>query len=183
MAAMPRLRRSGGEIHPVGPALDAEVLGGITAMSWLNNIRIPVRIAIACLIPMLAFTGFAGKALFEKRAEYTKADEIAEIAIAVPTITALVHELQKERGSSMGFVHNKGAQTFTDALRNQRPIVDKAIATWQQRMSESRNGLPAARLRATSMPPRPSSALSPGPARASTRSPPSRRTSSTTTAP
>ena len=63
-------------------------------MSWLNNIRMPVRIAIACLIPMLAFTGFAGKALLEKRSESNKIDEIAEIAATVPAITALVHEIQ-----------------------------------------------------------------------------------------
>jgi hypothetical protein len=73
-------------------------------MSWLNNIRIPVRIAIACLLPLLAFTGFAGKAILEKWSESTKISEIAEIAAAVPSITSLVHELQKERGSSMGFV-------------------------------------------------------------------------------
>jgi methyl-accepting chemotaxis protein len=106
-------------------------------MSWLNNIRIPVRIAIACLIPMLAFTGFAGKALLEKRSEYNKIDEIADIAATVPTITALVHEIQKERGSSMGYVHSKGKQaTFVDALRNQRPIVDKKATEWQQRTAE-----------------------------------------------
>jgi hypothetical protein len=105
-------------------------------MSWLNNIRIPVRIAIACLLPLLAFTGFAGKAILEKWQESTKIGEIAEIAAAVPTITGLVHELQKERGSSMGFLNGKGAQSFADALRNQRPVVDKAMATWQQRMGE-----------------------------------------------
>jgi methyl-accepting chemotaxis protein len=105
-------------------------------MSWLNNVRIPVRIAIACLLPLLAFTGFAGKAMLEKRAEYTKTEEIAEIAAAVPTITALIHEIQKERGSSMGMLNSKGAQSFRDALRNQRPMVDAAIATWQRRMTE-----------------------------------------------
>jgi len=105
-------------------------------MSWLNNVRIPVRIAIACLLPLLAFTGFAGKAMLEKRSEYTKTEEIAEIAAAVPTITALIHEIQKERGSSMGLLNSKGAQSFRDALRNQRPVVDAAIATWQQRMTE-----------------------------------------------
>jgi methyl-accepting chemotaxis protein len=58
------------------------------------------------------------------------------LAAAVPTITGLVHELQKERGASMGFLNSKGAQSFGDLLRNQRPVVDKAIATWQQRMAE-----------------------------------------------
>src|SRR5262249_53438661 len=182
MAAMPRLRRSGGEIHPVAPAIDAEVLGEITAMSWLNNIRIPVRIAIACLIPMLAFTGFAGKALLEKRAEYTKADQIAEIAATVPTITALVHELQKERGSSMGYVHSKGKQaTFVHALRNQRPVVDKKVADWQQRTAEFAQRYAGSKIAATSTAPGRSLPVFQPCARRSIRSPASRRTSSTTT--
>src|SRR5690242_16454687 len=105
-------------------------------MSWLNNIRIPVRIAIACLIPMLAFTGFTGKALFEKHSEYTKIDEIAEIAATVPAITALLQVLQEELVSSLGFFHSKGKQaTFVDALRSQLPVADQKVANWQQRVS------------------------------------------------
>jgi methyl-accepting chemotaxis protein len=106
-------------------------------MSWLKNVRIPVRIAIACLLPLLAFTGFAGKALLEKRAESVKMDEIAEIAAVTPVIASLIHELQKERASSMGVLHSRGQQqTSVDALRNQRPVVDKAAALWQQRTGE-----------------------------------------------
>jgi methyl-accepting chemotaxis protein len=104
-------------------------------MLRLANIRIPVRIAIACLLPLLAFIGFAGKDLLQKRADYSSAAQIVEIADAAPTITSLIHELQKERGSSMGFINVKG-QSFGDALRGQRPLVDKALATWQARMGD-----------------------------------------------
>ena len=114
-------------------------------MLRLSNIRIPVRIALACLLPLLAFIGFAGKELLQKRADYSSAAEIVEVADAAPTITGLVHELQKERGSSIGFVNAKG-QSFGDALRAQRLIVDKAQATWQQRMAELAQRYPGSKL-------------------------------------
>jgi methyl-accepting chemotaxis protein len=102
-------------------------------MPRLADIRIPVRIAVACLLPMLAFTGFAGKALLEKRADYSKAEQIAVLAEAMPAITALIHELQKERASSVGFVNSRG-QSFADAVRSDRPASDRALAAWQERI-------------------------------------------------
>src|SRR3954466_3687729 len=73
---------------------------GERAMLRLNNLRISLRIAIACLLPLIAFTVFAGKALLEKRAALSSAESIAVIAEAAPTISNLVHELQKERGAT-----------------------------------------------------------------------------------
>src|SRR4051794_4355425 len=114
-------------------------------MLRLSNIRIPVRIALACLLPLLAFIGFAGKELLQKRSDYSSAAQIAELADATPSITALVHELQKERGSSMGFFTAKG-QAFGDALRAQRPAVDKALTAWQSRMTELAQRYPGSKL-------------------------------------
>src|SRR5262249_56201442 len=80
--------------------------------------------------------------------EYGKIQLIGELAEAAPTITNLLDTLQKERGSSGGFLNTEaivratgedGAarrQTFVNALRGQRPETDKAIAAWQQRMTE-----------------------------------------------
>ncbi len=100
-------------------------------MPRLNNVKITVRIAIACLVPMLAFVAFAFKDIAEKHSIYSTADRIATIAHTAPEISGLIHELQKERGATAGFVNSKG-QTFADTLRNQRPSTDKAIADWQR---------------------------------------------------
>jgi len=102
-------------------------------MPRLADISIPVRIAVACLLPMLAFTGFAGKALLEKQSDYSKTAQVAELADAMPAITNLIHELQKERVSSIGFVNSRG-QSFADAMRRERTLSDAALAAWQQRI-------------------------------------------------
>ena len=87
-------------------------------MPRLADIRISFRIAVACLLPMLAFTGFAGKALLEKRAEYSKTEQIVVAAEAMPAITSLIHELQKERTSSIGLVNSRG-RLLADAMRSE----------------------------------------------------------------
>ncbi|HWF93723.1 MAG TPA: nitrate- and nitrite sensing domain-containing protein [Xanthobacteraceae bacterium] len=105
-----------------------------TLMRRLADLPIRSRIAIACLIPLLAFTGFAGKAMLEKRAQSQAADSVAALIEVAPLISGLIHELQKERGSSVGFVSSKG-QALVDTMRNQRPATDKALASFRQRMT------------------------------------------------
>src|SRR5882672_4634323 len=105
------------------------------AMLRLNSLRISLRIAIACLLPLIAFTVFAGKDLLEKRAAFSTAGSIAVVAEAAPVISNLVHELQKERGASAGFVNSKGT-AFADTLRNQRPATDKMLAGSQQQLAD-----------------------------------------------
>jgi len=103
-------------------------------MRRLADLPIWSRIAIVCLIPLLAFTGFAGKDVLEKRAQSQAADSASALIEVAPLISGLVHELQKERGSSVGFVSSKG-QSLGDTMRNQRPATDKALASWRQRMT------------------------------------------------
>ncbi len=73
-------------------------------MLKLSNIRIPVRIAIACLLPLLAFTFLAGKELFDRRAIVADMEAIGVVAEAAPIIAGVVHELQSERGASVGYI-------------------------------------------------------------------------------
>jgi len=97
-------------------------------MLRLDNLGISTRVAIACLLPLFAFTIFAGKDLLEKHAEFADAESIAVVAQAAPMISSLVHELQKERGASAGFINSAG-KSLADTLRNQRPATDKMLAS------------------------------------------------------
>jgi methyl-accepting chemotaxis protein len=104
-------------------------------MLKLSNIRIPVRIAVACLLPLIAFTAFAVKGLLEKRETFSTMQGVAVVVEAAPMISSLVSELQKERGASTGFVGSKG-KSFADAMRSQRSLTDKALSNWKQRLSD-----------------------------------------------
>ena len=106
----------------------------IPSIAILSSLSIPVRIAIACLLPLIAFSVFAGMDLLDKRAISSQSAHIATIARAAPTITALVHQLQIERGASAGFINSKG-RAFGDTMRNQRPVTDTALSAWQKSMA------------------------------------------------
>ncbi len=104
-------------------------------MLKLSNIRIPVRIAIACLLPLLAFTGFAGKELLDRRSVAADMDAIGVVAKAAPIIAEAVHELQRERGYSVGYIDSR-EQSLATAMSGQRPKTDKALEAWNERLAE-----------------------------------------------
>jgi len=103
-------------------------------MPRLNQLKIAARIGIACLIPMLAFTGFAIVNLIEKRATATATANVLTVIETAPSISSLIHEVQRERGASATFVNSKG-QMLGDVMRTQRGATDKAVETWRRQIA------------------------------------------------
>jgi len=99
-------------------------------MLRISNLKIPARIAIAAILPLLAFAGFATKSLVEKWSAAQAAGRVATAIESVPLVSNLIHQLQRERGASATFVTSKG-QALADVMRNQRGATDKAIAEWR----------------------------------------------------
>src|SRR5262245_48029093 len=104
-------------------------------MRRMSNIRIPARIAIATILPLLAFAGFAATSLAEKWSASQAAGRVAVVVESVPLVSDLIHQLQRERGASATFVTSKG-QALADVMRNQRGATDKAIAEWRNGLAE-----------------------------------------------
>ena len=97
-------------------------------MAYLKNAKIGARITFAVVLPILAMLFFGGSELFMKQRTASQAAQIQRLAGLAPDISALVHELQKERGISAGFIGSKG-QTFATALDEQRQVTDARHAT------------------------------------------------------
>ncbi len=94
----------------------------------MKNLKIKYRIfflSIVMLAGMLIFSGFL---LMEKQQISGEMESLSRLAELGPTISALVHELQKERGTSAGFIASKG-QKFTQKLPAQRTETDGKKAT------------------------------------------------------
>ena len=110
-------------------------------MPRLDQLKISARIGIACLIPMLAFTGFAVNNLLDKRAAATATANVLTVIETAPSISNLIHEVQRERGASATFVNSKG-QALGDVMRNQRGATDKAAEAWKRQIETvDRRGL------------------------------------------
>jgi methyl-accepting chemotaxis protein len=103
-------------------------------MLRLDKLKISARIGIACVIPMLAFTGFAVTNLLDKRATASATANVLTVIETAPSISNLIHEVQRERGASVTFVNSKGQQ-LGDVMRNQRSATDKAAAAWRRQLA------------------------------------------------
>ena len=93
---------------------------------FLSNRPIGLRIAVALLLPALGLVFFAGAMVLERRAVMAEMAALERLAAVAPDISAVVHELQKERGASAGFIGAKGG-AFASPLDAQRRETDAAI--------------------------------------------------------
>ena len=82
-----------------------------------------LAIALFPLSFLLLYVFMTGSNALDERGK--AADTVAATEYAAE-FSLLIHELQKERGMSAGFVGSKGA-AFGDALREQRALVDQTI--------------------------------------------------------
>lgn len=93
---------------------------------FLSNRPIGLRIAVALLLPVLGLVFFAGAMVLERRAVMAEMAALERLAAVAPDISAVVHELQKERGASAGFIGAKGG-AFASPLDAQRRETDAAL--------------------------------------------------------
>ena len=92
----------------------------------MSNLKIGIRIAIALILPLLGMLGFSSYVVVEKSHISAETARLTTLASYATDISALVHELQKERGSSALFLGSKGTQ-FKDELAAQRKLSDERM--------------------------------------------------------
>jgi hypothetical protein len=102
---------------------------------FLRDTPISVRVAILCLIPMLALLVFGIKSLIFERSRAVESQTIAEVVRIAPVVSDLVHELQRERGTSAGLIGSGGA-LFSDTISAYRADTDRALAGFEQALPE-----------------------------------------------
>ena len=105
--------------------------------SFFKNMRIRNRILLIVLLPLAGLTAISGLGVLQKATVTTSMAELQALADLAPTISAMVHELQKERGNSAGFIAANGTGAFRNRLDAQRRATDEvrerfthAIATF-----------------------------------------------------
>lgn len=101
----------------------------------LKNIKIRTRIQIIVAIPLLVAAVLASQALLEKKAVFDRSGQLESLVMLAETSSALVHELQKERGMSAAFISSKG-KNFTTELPSQRTDTDKRARNLNDMIAE-----------------------------------------------
>lgn len=105
-------------------------------MSLLDKYTLKAKILILVVLPLLAMFILMATML-NKSYEALKLNKQLQTQIAVSTkLSLLVHEMQKERGLSAGFLASKGA-SFAEELKGQRELTDKALADFNSSVETS----------------------------------------------
>ncbi|QFU22911.1 methyl-accepting chemotaxis protein [Shewanella eurypsychrophilus] len=101
---------------------------------WIENLTIKNKLLIVILPPILGCIIFGLSIVynqFQLSQSLAKVEVLSELA---GVNSALVHELQKERGMSAGFLSAQG-QAFISQLPAQRSLTDKQIRTFKSFIS------------------------------------------------
>ena len=93
----------------------------------LRNAKLIHIMALVVLAPALATLLLAGRSTLEEHAAVVRLDAVAEVVESAGALSALVHEQQKERGLTAGFIAG-GGSVLREELRDQRRATDAALA-------------------------------------------------------
>ncbi len=104
-------------------------------LGFLNDLKIRSRLFLALLLPLLGLLAFAGITVVNQGRSASELAHLQTLANVAPDISALVHELQKERGNSAGFIASKGGGKFEERLTAQRQATDQVRADFNEIMN------------------------------------------------
>lgn len=96
-------------------------------MTTLNKLSIKAKIFMAFLPLLLGITILSGQRIYERWHEFTRMEAIVDLAEISNELGALIHELQKERGFSAGFINSNG-QLMSDNLQAQRSVTNQSLS-------------------------------------------------------
>ncbi|MGZ9897948.1 methyl-accepting chemotaxis protein [Shewanella gaetbuli] len=108
---------------------------------WIGNLKISKKLALLAIPPLLTSIVYGGMFVHNKYQIQQQLSLIISLTDLAITNGAFVHELQKERGMSAGFIGSQG-QAFKSALPQQRLQTDIKLKVFQQVVED--NQLPQA---------------------------------------
>lgn len=107
-------------------------------MNFLSSLKMAHKLILMIFIPMVGLLYFSLTDLATSSDMLTKLESLqAQSSLSVKS-SALVHELQKERGMSAGYLGAKGS-AFSTALINQRKLTDQKITEFIDHLSSTQN--------------------------------------------
>jgi|GEM_PF-107149 methyl-accepting chemotaxis protein len=93
-------------------------------MRFLSSFRLKTKLYLMIAIPLVAMLYFSIDSLLDQDYKHEEMEKLVEMSQLASHLSALIHETQKERGSSAGFIGSKG-QKFADILPKQRDLTDQ----------------------------------------------------------
>lgn len=105
----------------------------------MKNVSIKFRIMTIAIVALTGLVISSGYVVLDKKSTVTSMSQLNEMAMLAPAISGVVHELQKERGTSAVYIGSKGS-TFADVLPQQRDDTDSSINALSQHLKSIDHG-------------------------------------------
>ncbi len=105
-------------------------------MAQFQNLSISVRIFLSALAPMLAVAVLGLFIGYGEYSRYASLDRLEQLAAIAPKMSSVVHELQRERGISAGFISSNGATNWRSDLKDQIARTDQVVASVQGELQD-----------------------------------------------
>ncbi|MBF0273444.1 MAG: EAL domain-containing protein [Magnetococcales bacterium] len=103
-------------------------------MRLLESLSFQVKLLLILLIPLSGILGLGIVGVQEKRILTDQMERMNRLSGLVVNISDLVHEIQRERGVTAGFLGSRG-ERFREDLTRQRPGTDQALKRLTQRLA------------------------------------------------
>jgi methyl-accepting chemotaxis protein len=92
----------------------------------LKKLKIKTQLQLLVGLPVIALAIIAGNMLLTNMSKVSSYEDLQEVIHLSEKVSALVHETQKERGATAGFLGSKGKK-FGDILVNQRKNTNEKL--------------------------------------------------------
>ena len=107
-------------------------------MRKFNNLSIRKKLIIINILVLMAIFTYATISFVTSYRVYQSSKETVELVQLSVHMSNVVHELQKERGASAGFLNSKGHK-FADTMQQQRVETDKKLNILKQYLASHQN--------------------------------------------
>ncbi|MBF0098019.1 MAG: methyl-accepting chemotaxis protein [Magnetococcales bacterium] len=101
--------------------------------------RLRTKLALMLFFPLFSLCWLGGEIIWNKYDLQKRMEAMSSLTILVSQTGGLVHELQKERGMTSGFIGSKGKK-FTAELPKQRELSNRFLSEWQSGVGQMQVG-------------------------------------------
>ncbi len=104
-------------------------------LKLFGNLRLRYKMLLLISVPFVALCTISWGQLTQLHKDHIVATNFELVSALALRSSALVHEFQKERGSSAGFLSSQG-QSFGQILTDQRQLTNKALTQFDEQLSK-----------------------------------------------
>lgn len=105
-------------------------------MHFLLRFTIGQKLTAIVVLAAVSILSISAILILEQRRNAAAYDDMTHVADIIPIISDVMHELQKERGNSAGYIGSSGSGSFKSRLERQHRATDAAITKMQGIMAE-----------------------------------------------